>query len=227
MGCAAGAMLAVGAALRRADEPWLRRLLFLGPVWYAVSTAALHGVYFDPRHHALPLAGLALCSGFAFDAVLRRLRPAWRRPLACVALGAASLAFLPPSQRASREWERASETTARVRADVERITRRLPDGGAVMLVNTPQAGGPPYWFGWGLQSALRRPFTPSDVSRRLHVVDWRNREMNRDTSALPRHFDMRIQFSAERPGEIESIWRRPSAGRPGLREGAMLPRSRP
>lgn len=213
-GLAGAAILAAGLALRRGDAPWLRRMLFFGPIWYLVTTSMLYGVYFDVRHHALPLVGLAISLGLAFDATLSTLRSEWHAPLAGLAVAAAALAFLPPSLRASREWERASEVTRRVRAETERLTRRIPDGGAVLLVDTPQDDEPPYWFGWGLQAALRRPFTSSDLSRRLQIVDWKNRRMNRDESELPEHFDMRIYFSTARLGAIERIWRRaPEADR--------------
>lgn len=84
------------------------------------------------------------------------------------------------------------------------LTRGVPDGGAVLLVNTPLQEDPPFYFGGGLEAALRRPFTPADTSRRLRIVDRRSRRLNGSTRPIPRRFDLTIRFSATEPGAVVS-----------------------
>lgn len=187
--------------------PWTQRALFYGPYWYFATTALFYGTYYDDRHHSLPLAGLAFFFTLAADRATGRWGQGQRAPLVGVALLALASVLLPPTLRNARAFHEASRVTARVREDIEAMTKDLLDGSAVLLVNTPLREDPPFYFGWGLQAALRRPFTPSDAARRLRIVDRRSLAMNRSSVAIPKRFDLEIRFSERHPGVVEALSR--------------------
>jgi hypothetical protein len=199
-----GLSLLVQDAERRT---WTRRALFFGPYWYLAATALFYGTYYDDRHHSLPLAGLALFFTLAAD----RATGGWGKGQSALFAGFALVALawvlLPATLGNARAFCEASRVTARVREDIEAITKGLPDGGAVLLVNTPQREDPPYYFGWGLQAALGRPFTPTDVARRLRIVDRRSLAMNRSSAPMPKRFDLEIRFSERQLGRVERVFR--------------------
>lgn len=203
---AAGLLVALSFFRRRPDAVgWARLAVFFGPYWYLATTALFYGTYYDDRHHSLPLAGLVFFLALASERALAACRPTTRRLLAGAILGAAATLLLPATLRKAREFHEASRVTARVREDIERMTRGLPDGSAVLLVDTPLQEDPPFYFGWGLQSALGLPFTPSNAAHRLRIVDRRDRVLTRSPAPMPRRFDLTVRFSAEVPGAIESV----------------------
>jgi len=194
LGCAA----LLGVAFRRAgDASWPRRALFFGPCWYLATTALFHGIYYDDRHHALPIVGIALLLALAVDAVGRTLTPAGRAGVVGLGVVASTIFLLPATLRGAAEFGDASRVTARARAHIEALTAGLPDGSAVLLVGTPIEEVPPFYFGWGLQSALKPPFTPSDVSTRLRIVDRKDVALNRYPTRIPRRFDLEIRFAPD------------------------------
>ena len=202
----AGALVALSFLRRRAaDSMWPRLALFFGPYWYLATTALFYGTYYDDRHHSLPLAGLCLFLGLAMERTLADCRRTTRCLVVGGALVVAATVLLPATLRRARSFHEASRVTAKAREDIERTTRGLPDGSAVLLVDTPLQEDPPFYFGWGLQSALKVPFTPSNASARLRIVDLRDRALNRSKAPLPQRFDLTIRFSARNPGVIESV----------------------
>jgi hypothetical protein len=71
-------------------------------------------------------------------------------------------------------------------------------------VNVPQSGVRPYYFGWGLLSALKQPFTASDLARHSQVVNLQNIALNQYPTTLPERFDrvVRIEGQWEPPPPI-------------------------
>lgn len=191
-----------------AERALLRRRWFvLGPCWYLITTALFHGTYYDDRHHSLPLVGLALAGATAVEGAVRRLTDRWRAACVGAALIAATILLLPATLRAVYVFHEASRVTERARAAIEALTRELPDGSAVLLVGTPLQEDPPFYFGWGLTSALKRPFTPSDAAVRLKIVDRRSQELNRSRVAARNRFDLKIRFAREPLGSVDRVWR--------------------
>lgn len=203
------ALLGLSLAAPDAERPsWARRALFYGPYCYFATTALFYGTYYDDRHHSLPLAGLILFVTLAADRATRPWGRAGRAVVVGLTLGALTTVLLPPTLRSVRAFHGASGVTARASEQIDAITKDLPEGSAVLLVNTPQREDPPFYFGWGLQAALGRPFTPSDAARRLRIVDRRSLAMNRSSDQpVPRRFDLEIRFSEREPGAVESVVR--------------------
>ena len=96
----------------------------------------------------------------------------------------------------------------RLRADIEQSTQELPDGSNLLLSGVPQWKVPPYFFGWALQSALKRPFSESDLANRCRIVEMRNTELTGDRTPLPERYDKVLRFDAQtwiKP-EMERRW---------------------
>ncbi|HJS60096.1 MAG TPA: hypothetical protein VKA01_18455 [Vicinamibacteria bacterium] len=201
---AAALSLLVLAVLRKTAAPtgWRRQALFFGGFWYFATTAVFYGTYFDDRHHGLPLVGLALFLALAADRALGRLATVGCAAVTATAAGVMAVVLLPPTLSRAGTFSEASRVTARVRERIEQHSRHLPDGSRVLLIGTPLQEEPPYYFGWGLQSALSRPFTASDAAQRLRIFDRRDWALNRRQGRLPSTFDFEIRFAPSPPGTI-------------------------
>ena len=210
-------VVAVGWQWKRIPSARRRDLLFVGPLWYLSTTALYAAVPFASRHHIFPVLGLVFFETVALATlldlgVLRRER---RVALGLLAVGA--LAFLPPSIITSREFRHASRVVEDLRAQIEARTAGIPDGSDLVLRGVPQLVLPPFFFGWGLRSALAPPFTTSDVSGRMTVLNPLHRELNRITKpvesvhgvevdvgrsdAIPRWMKLRYRQREVREGE--------------------------
>jgi hypothetical protein len=64
----------------------------------------------------------------------------------------------------------------------------------VLLTHVPQKVAPPWYFGWGLGSALSAPFARSGPWHRLQIVNHRQRAMTFDDSPLPENYDLRLDL---------------------------------
>jgi hypothetical protein len=169
-----------------------RDLLFVGPIWYAASVALYTGVPFATRHHVLPVLGLAMLESVALATLLDLGVLRGERRVAGAMLAAAALLFLPASIQTSREYRHASRVVEEMRGRIEERTGALPDGSRVLLRSVPQLDLPPYYFGWGLRSALGPPFTPSDVAGRITILNPRNLQLNNIAPQEPVQIDAEI-----------------------------------
>lgn len=191
---ALAALCVVALGVRRIPRARASDLLFYGPLWYLGSTAILHGTYFAVRHNLLPVIGLLLFVTLALEALLESGR--LRRPRACALalLGTSTALFLPATLATNAEWRAAAAAVEEIRARIEERTAGLPPGSAVSLAGVPQWVLPPFFFGWGLRSALAKPFTESDLASISTVIDARNLELSRARVPIPERFDLVIEF---------------------------------
>ncbi len=206
-------LLATGVvtiALRREqlDRSHLRNLVVVGPVWYLVSTLVPYGVYFAPRHNVLPVIGVVMFATLLLEAVVRclRPRPTGRRMVVAVAIAACTLALLPPTIALGRLFHVASGLVEKARAQIERETAGLPEGSTILLRNVPQFDRRPFYFGWALQSALKRPFTESDLANKSLVINFRNIHYNNYQVSIPERFDREITLTGSWPFEEPPDW---------------------
>ncbi len=203
---------ATALVMRRGDRRrYARLLLFVGPVWYLGATGLLHGTYFTTRHHGMAVIGLALLFCVLLAGVTERWPAARQRALAAALFVVCARAFGPPTRALSRSSEAASGVVSRVRQAIDDATRQLPDGCAVHVKNVPQQTERPWYFGWGLRSALSRPFTRGDLANRCVVVNHRNLALTSAKIAMPEHFDLVIDLEVVRTG--------PRPQRPRARSG--------
>jgi hypothetical protein len=167
-------------------------LVFVGPVWYLGATALLHGTYFTTRHHGMAVIGLAMFASALLAGVTSRLAPNAQRAVCAALLLGCAAAFAPPAYLLARNYDAAAGVTSRVRQAIDDRTRDLPDGCAVRITGVPQWTERPWYFGWGLRSALSRPFTPGDLANRCTVVNDRNLELTGARIEIPERFDLEI-----------------------------------
>ncbi len=152
------------------DRRYFAHLLFAGPIWYLLGSVFYYGLYFSARHCVVLVFGLSLFAGLLAHGALVGLRPGWRRSGPVVALALlAGLALVPPGQQKSRKYDEAAGAVERVLDWIDRETANLVAPCTVRLVNAPISEAPPYYFGWGLQSALRPPFRESGIGERCRV----------------------------------------------------------
>jgi hypothetical protein len=169
-------------------------LVFLGPVWYLGSTALLHGTYFTTRHHGMAVIGLAMFASALLAALSERRAAVAQRAVCAALLAVCAAAFVPPAYALARSYDAAAGVTSRVRQAIDERTRHLPDGCAVRITGVPQWTERPWYFGWGLRSALSRPFTAGDLANRCVVVNDRNLELTGARIEIPERFDLVLEI---------------------------------
>jgi hypothetical protein len=163
------------AASRSVEGPALSRvkgygcrLLYFGPVWWAIGVLpiAVAG-YYSPRHVYLAAVGWAVVLGIAAEAAWQA-RPtlAWQRVVA----GAATLALLfyaVPLYRSVLEWRATAAVSHQVVRDVRAAALSVPEGTLLIV------GAPGRSWEWALPFAARPPFQRTDLYARVFIVSPR------------------------------------------------------
>ena len=162
-------------ALSRIEGPALsevegygRRLLYFGPVWWAIGVLpiAVAG-YYSPRHVYLAAVGWAVVLGVAVEAAWQaRPTQAWQRVVA----GAATLALLfyaVPLYQSVREWRATAAVSHQVVRDVRAAALSVPEGTLLIV------GAPGRSWEWALPFAARPPFQRTDLYARVFIVSPR------------------------------------------------------
>jgi len=205
LGAVAVAAALVWRARRLLDRRYFAHLLFVGPVWYLINSAFYYGLYFSARHCVVMVFGLCLFAGLLVEGALAGLPSGWPRSATVVTLALAlGLALLPPGQQKSRRFDEASRAVERVLDWVDRETATLVAPCTVKLVNAPITEAPPYYFGWGLQSALRAPFRKSRIGERCRVFSEEDAVINGFVLPRPTSYDRVLVIDTRRPAGSES-----------------------
>jgi hypothetical protein len=145
-----------------------RRLLYFGPVWWAIGVLpiAVAG-YYSPRHVYLAAVGWAVVLGIAFEEAWRA-RPGlrWRRAVA--AGGVLVLCFyIVPLYRSVREWRNMAAVSHTVVRDVRDAALSAPRGSLIIV------GAPPRSWEWAMPFAVRPPFQRTDLRARVFIISPR------------------------------------------------------
>ena len=144
------------------------RLLYFGPVWWAIGVLpiAVAG-YHSPRHVYLAAVGWAIVLGIALEAVWRA-RPGhgWQR---AIATGAALvvLFYLVPLYRSVRDWHTMAAVSHQVVRDVRGAALAAPEGSLIII------GAPGRSWEWALPFAVRPPFQRTDLQARVFIISPR------------------------------------------------------
>jgi hypothetical protein len=145
-----------------------RRLLYFGPVWWAIGVLpiAVAG-YHSPRHVYLAAVGWAVSLGIALDSVWQASSSqAWRRR---VAAGAALMLLFygVPLYRSLQDWRAMAAVSHKVVRDVRAAALSLPPGSLIVV------GAPGRSWEWALPFAVRPPFQRTDLSARAFIISPR------------------------------------------------------
>lgn len=181
---------------KRMDRDYFRNLFYLGPIWYLSWACLAYGIYFSHRHNIMPVIGLILFTVYLLWGVVRAFN--WGRvgqmSAAVAAVAVSGFAFLGPTLEMSGRYDRASKTVADVLQQVDEATTHLPPGSKILLRNIPHWWGAPAHFGCGLLSALKMPFSETDLANKSFVYNALNVKFNEYKFEKPEHFD--FEFTA-------------------------------
>jgi hypothetical protein len=145
-----------------------RRLLYFGPVWWAIGVLpiAVAG-YHSPRHVYLAAVGWAVVLGMAFEAALRaRSGVTWRRAVPAVAV-LILLFYVVPLSRSVRVWHDMAAVSHTAVRDLRAAALAAPEGSLIVI------GAPPRSWEWALPFAARPPFQRTDLRARVFLISPR------------------------------------------------------
>jgi hypothetical protein len=145
-----------------------RRLLYFGPVWWAIGVLpiAVAG-YHSPRHVYLAAVGWAIVVAIALEAAwnVRHSRQ-WQRAVAAAA-ALVLLFYLVPLYRAVREWRTMAAVSQKITRDMRDAALSSPPGSLVIV------GAPRRSWDWALPFAARPPYQRTDLYDRVFIVSPR------------------------------------------------------
>ena len=184
------------ARLQMASAPvgWGRRLLYFGPVWWAIGVLpiAVAG-YHSPRHVYLAAVGWAIVLGLAFEAAwLARASVTWRRTVAASA-ALVLLGYIVPLYRSVVDWREMADVSHTVVRDVRDAALSAPPGSLIVV------GAPGRSWEWALPFAVRPPYQRTDLRDRVFIIS--PRALSCCTGAMVRR---------NPPGDSRlGVWRQP------------------
>jgi hypothetical protein len=149
-------------------EGYGRRLLFFGPVWWAIGVLpiAVAG-YHSPRHVYLAAVGWAIVVAIALEAAWNvRYSRNWHRAVAAAA-ALVLLFYFVPLYRAVQEWRTIAAVSQKVTRDVRDAALSSPPGSLVII------GAPRRSWEWALPFAARPPYQRTDLYHRVFIVSPR------------------------------------------------------
>ncbi len=159
-----------GSRLDPASEPVDsgRRLLYFGPVWWALGVLpiAVAG-YHSPRHVYLAAVGWAVVLGIALEAAWSA-RPGvmWRRAVATSA-ALVLLGYVVPLYRSVVDWREMADVSHTVARDVRDAALSAPPGSLIVV------GAPGRSWEWALPFAVRPPYQSTDLRARVVIISPR------------------------------------------------------
>jgi hypothetical protein len=145
-----------------------RRLLYFGPVWWAIGVLpiAVAG-YHSPRHVYLAAVGWAVVLGIVVEAAweLRSSRK-WQRAVGAVA-ALVLLFYAVPLYQSVSEWRAMAAVSHKVVGDVSTAALSAPPGSLLVI------GAPARSWEWALPFAARPPFQRTDLHDHVFIVSPR------------------------------------------------------
>jgi hypothetical protein len=149
-------------------EGYGRRLLYFGPVWWAIGVLpiAVAG-YHSPRHVYLAAVGWAIVVAIALEAAWKVHHSRnWHRAIAAAA-ALVLLFYLVPLYRAVQEWRTMAAVSQKVTRDLRDAALSSPPGSLVII------GAPRRSWEWALPFAARPPYQRTDLYDRIFIVSPR------------------------------------------------------
>ncbi len=145
-----------------------RRLLYFGPVWWAIGVLpiAVAG-YHSPRHVYLAAVGWAIVLGVTLEAAWS-IRPGvmWRRAVAASA-ALLLLGYIVPLYRSVNDWREMADVSHTVVRDVRDAALLAPVGSLIVI------GAPGRSWEWALPFAVRPPYQRTDLRARVFIISPR------------------------------------------------------
>lgn len=143
------------------------RVVFFGPVWWAIGVAPiLVAGYESPRHVYLAAMGWSILLGVALDSVGTAISGrTWPRAVMAAAAGVL-VAYAVLLHSAVREWNEMGAVSERAVRDVTRESFAAREGTLIIV------GAPTRSWEWALPFAIKPPFSEDVTSRSYVISPW-------------------------------------------------------
>jgi len=170
-----GGVLTAGAlwllARWRNDGPFVRHLIFFGPIWYSITIAPMIVAgYLSARHVYLTAAGVSI----AFASLLLHTGwPSGTRGKAARGLATGALVILYALALTShvRAWVENGSDSQDFAAALPSLLQSVPPGSTVM-VDIPGMRRGVWFWSWALPFALEPPFVREGLYKQFAIVEW-------------------------------------------------------
>ena len=162
------AALAAGLLAPGTRPSAVGRVLFFGPVWWAIGVApVLVAGYESPRHVYLASAGWAILIGLAFEGIASRVASSQARRIVTTAAAAVVVVYTVLLVRIVGEWGRMGAVSHAAVEDLKRVAAEVPSGTLIV------AGAPMRSWEWALPFAGQPPFNDPGIPAGALVVSSR------------------------------------------------------
>jgi hypothetical protein len=141
----------------------IRRLIFFGAIWYAITIAPMVVTYSSARHLYLISAGLSIAfASLIFPGRLRAETP-WAAGRIVAATALLVLYGLALRWNVER-WIVNGVESHRFVSALPSLLRPVPRG-RIVLIDIPETNRAAWFWSWGLPFALEQPFVGEDLTR--------------------------------------------------------------
>ena len=153
---------------RGSHQHVVRRLLFFGVAWYAITIAPMIVTYVSPRHLYITSAGLsiALASLILPTYPVEERRSRIRAAMAGTLIALYAVAAIWNTS----EWVGVGTDSQRFAVAVHRLLQSVPRGSTV-FVRAPDRHRGHWFWSWATPFALQPPFTDEDLYTTFRIVE--------------------------------------------------------
>jgi hypothetical protein len=143
----------------------LSRLLFFGPVWYAITVSPMIVTYTSARHLYITAAGLCVAA-----ALLISPKPSEGMLRRSAVFGGLVLLYGAAITRSIRPWIDNGLYMARISSQLPAAMRSIPSGSTVFMALPPMRHKR-YFLDFALPFALQTPFMAEDLYGKFSMVE--------------------------------------------------------
>jgi protein O-mannosyl-transferase len=147
----------------------IRRLIFFGAVWYAITIAPMVVTYSSARHLYLTSAGLTIALASLILPGRLSAETRWTAGRLIAAAVLVLLYGLALRWNMGRWIENGVESQKFVTA-LPSLLRSVPRG-SIVLIDIPETNRAAWFWSWGLPFALQEPFLPEDLYGQFAIVE--------------------------------------------------------
>lgn len=142
-----------------------RAIVYFGLIWIVLGMAPiLVSGYYSPRHMYLASLGWAVVLGAGLEMLWSSPPVATRRLLAGILAAVLLIGYGSQLRGVIREWNQYAAISRAASTQIEQEAAINPDGTLVI------AGVPRLSWAFAVPHAVRPPFTPTDLTKRIFVI---------------------------------------------------------
>ena len=167
--CILAACLRWVLARRQANSHVVRRLIFFGVAWYAITIAPMVVTYLSARHLYITTAGLSIALAWLVlpgDPGEERNRTRVRSAMA----GGLIVLYAVASIWNVANWVSSGVESHGFASAVPRLLQSVPRG-SIVFVGVPEWHRDGWFWSWAAPFALQPPFTAEDLYGKFRIVE--------------------------------------------------------